>query len=212
MSQRRLTRAHSRRSLVSSRQWRSAPTPPPVPGPCRQPHPPSHQPLREQAPNKSQHRLPRRICPARRDGPLRASGQPVHQSPDGHGRRAVIRTVPRITLRGLQRSDRARLPMPCSYATASARRTPLRSTERESADRPCGTPRVVPQVHRCSSSPGVSCEDGSDLVPGGRCVEARRSGVAAAYRQKAMLRSTNPFERWRGCSRGRQRVKCSTAP
>ena len=46
---------------------------------------------------------------------------------------------------------------------------------------------------------GVSCEDGSDLMCEGRCADAKRSGAPTACRQRPMLRSTIPFERWRGC-------------
>lgn len=131
---------------------------------------------------------------------------------DGRVERAVIRTVPRITLRGLQRSSRARRLTPCRTGTASARRTPVRSSERTSANGRAARPEWFPTTNRCSSSPGVSCEDGNDLVRRGRCVDARRSGVAAAYRRSPMLRSTNLFARSRGCSQGRLRAKSSAAP
>ena len=59
---------------------------------------------------------------------------------------------------------------------------------------------------------GVSCEDGSDLMCEGRCADAKRSSAPTACRQRPMLRSTGPFERWRDCWPGRPRVKSSTAP
>lgn len=69
---------------------------------------------------------------------------------DGRSERAVIRTVPRITLRGLQRSSRARRPRPCPHRHDPVRRTPRRSSGRtlvnDRAARPSGSQRSTLQL------------------------------------------------------------------
>lgn len=130
---------------------------------------------------------------------------------DGRSERAVIRTVPRI------HTPRAATVLSGSTADALPHRHGVGPSEaapssgRTSANGRAARPEWFPTFNRCSSSPGVSCEDGIDLVPGGRCVDAGRSGVTAAYRRRQSLRSTNRFAHWRACSPGRPRARCSSA-
>jgi hypothetical protein len=73
---------------------------------------------------------------------------------DGRSERAVIRTVPRITLRGLQRSSRARWPTPRLHRCRIGQSNAAPFVRTDIGQRPRGMPRVVPNVQPLQLVPG----------------------------------------------------------
>lgn len=146
--------------------------------------------------------------------------QDLRRARDHHKRAASITGRPanprplgpaRSKPRAHQRSIRARRHRCRPRGRILLRRLPLHLMVGQAGMAAAASPELS-STSSLRADAGVSCEDGSDLMCEGRCADAKRSSAPTACRQRPMLRSTGPFERWRGYWPGRPRVKSSTAP